>query len=407
VGTLKNPVLFSAHFGLPTSALRDAGLLDPILNFDTKLYVDPLLLSDSSNATVAGEGVALFDAHFRDVVRLLQVSSAEGDVAWRNAERRLPLNERRETCLGYGNTTVGGSGRNSVLRRRVLVTAKEIVDLGISDPELFGLLSFLEEGIGADTVSDRAANAIMPALAKVTQEFCREHGIPLASTGVADAPLLPINPYDTRRSGVVLVPLDILRDLPLANSRDDVSRVCAQNEEIRARVSAMLGEIAKATVRERKKALREYALADADAFNTLLKTVLRLGDEAYDAEFDPQGHLVLRQALTAIANKFPLVLATAEKSLDALQGIVRAILNHFKQLVEHNNLHELLWFGNKPRKERAAQKLFYGIADAYCKANNIDISPETDQGGGHSFRRPKSTRQKRRKRRSAEEAATP
>jgi hypothetical protein len=52
------------------------------------------------------------------------------------------------------------------------------------------------------------------------------------------------NLAEARRSGVVLVPLDILRDLPLAQSRDDVSRVCAENEQIR---SAMLGDIVKAT----------------------------------------------------------------------------------------------------------------------------------------------------------------
>jgi hypothetical protein len=305
-GTLKNPVLFSSHFGLPTSALLDVGLLDPILNFDTKLYVDPLLLRDSANPIVAGEGAALFDAHFRAVVRLLQASTAQGDVAWRNAERRLMLNERRETCLGYGNTTVGGSGGDTVLRRRVLLTAKEIVDLGIEDPELFGLLSFLEEGIGADTVSDMTANAIMPALVKLTQEFCRAYEIPMGPTGVADASPLPVNPYDARRSGLDLVSLDILRDLPLAQSRDDVSRVCAENEEIRARVNAMLGNIAKATTGQRKRALKKYALANADAFNILLSAVLGLGDEAYDADFDPQGHLGLRQALTAIAAKFPL-----------------------------------------------------------------------------------------------------
>jgi hypothetical protein len=62
--------------------------------------------------------------------------------------------------------------------------------------------------------------------------------------------------------------------------------------------------------------------------------------------------------------------------------VVRAVLDHFKHLVENNDLHELLWYGSEPRKERAAQKLLYGIADAYCKANNIDIGPETNQGGG-------------------------
>jgi hypothetical protein len=51
-------------------------------------------------------------------------------------------------------------------------------------------------------------------------------------------------------------------------------------------------------------------------------------------------------------------------------------------LIEDNGLNYLLWHNSKPRKERAAQKLFFGIADAYCKSNNVEISPETDSGGG-------------------------
>jgi hypothetical protein len=35
-----------------------------------------------------------------------------------------------------------------------------------------------------------------------------------------------------------------------------------------------------------------------------------------------------------------------------------------------------------PKKERASQLIYYAIADAFCKANNVDISPEANMGGG-------------------------
>ncbi len=31
---------------------------------------------------------------------------------------------------------------------------------------------------------------------------------------------------------------------------------------------------------------------------------------------------------------------------------------------------------------KAAQRLFLAVADSYCKANDLDLSPETDSGGG-------------------------
>jgi hypothetical protein len=41
-----------------------------------------------------------------------------------------------------------------------------------------------------------------------------------------------------------------------------------------------------------------------------------------------------------------------------------------------------LWHGTKCRHERSAQRLFFAIAEVYCKANDLAVSPETDSGGG-------------------------
>ena len=50
--------------------------------------------------------------------------------------------------------------------------------------------------------------------------------------------------------------------------------------------------------------------------------------------------------------------------------------------MEKNGLWYLLWHDGKPRHEKAAQRLFFAVADAYCKANGLDISPEIDSGAG-------------------------
>ena len=36
----------------------------------------------------------------------------------------------------------------------------------------------------------------------------------------------------------------------------------------------------------------------------------------------------------------------------------------------------------KLRHESSAQLLFFSVAQIYCLANNIDVSPETDSGNG-------------------------
>ena len=41
-----------------------------------------------------------------------------------------------------------------------------------------------------------------------------------------------------------------------------------------------------------------------------------------------------------------------------------------------------MWDGSSPKSDKAAQLVYFGVADSYCKANDIDISPEVHSGGG-------------------------
>jgi hypothetical protein len=87
-----------------------------------------------------------------------------------------------------------------------------------------------------------------------------------------------------------------------------------------------------------------------------------------------------------IGNGFPgLKQATAYDLKLGANEIVRVVqdtISQFKRHVETGNLWEELWAGNKPKKERASQLIYYAIADAFCKANDLDISPEANMGGG-------------------------
>lgn len=66
-----------------------------------------------------------------------------------------------------------------------------------------------------------------------------------------------------------------------------------------------------------------------------------------------------------------------------VQSVVNEILSQFQDLVENKGIWKELWTeDNKPRKEKAAQRLFFVTAYAYCKANNLDITPEADAGNG-------------------------
>jgi hypothetical protein len=124
-------------------------------------------------------------------------------------------------------------------------------------------------------------------------------------------------------------------------------------------------------------------LASKNAFEALLLLVREVDLKAYDLKRDPEGLTVWRGIHQTIAQKFPLQLslvgpAAPKKAIE----IVEAIVTQFETLVEKKGLWKVLWSADKPHKEKVAQMVFFALADAYCKANDLDVTPEADTGTG-------------------------
>jgi hypothetical protein len=145
---IQNPLLFSQHFGIDPIKLKSAGLLDPFLDVDTQLFIDPVLLSHSSNELISVNAMQAFQTHFNNYIRLLSISKREGDAAWKGAQRLLDLGEPPENGLGYGGSGRSGSSRPDRIRDSMMKTSKEIIELGSNDPEMVSLMGFLKRKLG-------------------------------------------------------------------------------------------------------------------------------------------------------------------------------------------------------------------------------------------------------------------
>ena len=71
--TKNQPQYFSDHFKIDKSKLKELGVFDPILNFDTKFFVEPLLLKKSSSEIIRNS-IKTFDQFFIDLLTLLKGS---------------------------------------------------------------------------------------------------------------------------------------------------------------------------------------------------------------------------------------------------------------------------------------------------------------------------------------------
>ena len=378
---VQNPILFSAYFGVPPKTIAAAGLIDPFLNVDVPLFI--VLLEKSSNTTIATSAVGRFRRHFEVLVRMLTISRAENDAAWKGARRQLDLSEPPENGLGYGGSGRSGSSRPQDICEAILRTSKEIITLGASDPEMISLMGFFEEDVGPDTISDLTTTVIMDDLATITEAFCQAKGVPLFETDTSIKHKLPrFVASSGRKVPIVLVPEDIVRELPIANDWSDIERAAMENARIRDRVNQLLGGIIRPTVVDRKHALRSAALELPEEFDFFLAAV-KANVSNYDPNLDALGYYRLKGI---IADRFPGLKQASPYDLklgpNEIMRVVRDTVAQFKRHVEAGNLWEELWLRDKPKKERASQLICYAIADAFCKANDLDISPEVNMGGG-------------------------
>jgi hypothetical protein len=178
-----------------------------------------------------------------------------------------------------------------------------------------------------------------------------------------------------------------VRDLPVASDWASVAAAARETEELRERVSTQIGEIWAARTRREKENIRETILQNRVAFETMLELMRGAIGEPYNVHEDHLGEIYPADLRRHIARNAPLDLsAFGARELDTsdVTLVVRAIIEQFQLLIERNGMWELLYDDDRvtPRRERAAQRFFFALAIAYCEANDLDISPESDAGCG-------------------------
>jgi hypothetical protein len=383
MATFSDPILFSKHFHVNSEKLEEAGLIDPFLNVDTQLFIDPILLEKCGIPLISQDAHAALRTHFSKVFRLLAISAKEGDAPWKGAQRLLDLTEAPFNGLGYGKGDRDGSSRPDELRDTILRTSREVVQLGEADPEMISLMGFFEENVGPDTISDLTSRIIFPQLALITKDFCQANGISVRKSNASPNFELPhFHGSGGRMRAMVLVPRDIVRDLPMAQDWSEVFEAAQENRAIRDRVNDFLAGIAKPTVSDRKAALRHAAMQSDKAMNDFV-SAMKEAANYYDQNKDALGYYKLKAILNSnLSNFISLNKFDGSKGPLEIKRVVMETIEMFKHHVEKGNLWEELWIDNKPKKERAAQLIYFAIADCYCRANNIDISPEAHMGGG-------------------------
>ena len=175
---------FADYYGIDEAIFEATGALDPILDVDTRLFIDPALLRTTEIPEFV-DSYAEVTGYFADVVKVIKRIERPNDRMWREADSRLTFPEIGGLSIGYASKGTSGSGMGPKLRAQLLETARQVVSAGVEDPAMFELVGIFEDGIGADRISDMIAKIISKDLIRFTQRVCSDCGIPMEAHRIA------------------------------------------------------------------------------------------------------------------------------------------------------------------------------------------------------------------------------
>lgn len=378
------PVRLNTLLDVEAKKLDKEGVFNGFIDIDSNFHFDPSLLS-IVDIPEFKNSKKKFDEHFLGVMKLLKRSKQNTDKFYKTAVKKLQFKEVPFISLGFSKEGNSGSGIGPKLASKIAETGKIIVDAGFEDPAIFELLGLFEENIGADRISDMTIRILYENLVQFTERVTKELGIKAEEYKFGiETKLLPPNKYNKNKP-IIFLPKDLLRKIPIANSWYDISSVEGYNESLRDRTNSLVGGNLRTFITTRRKSdVKWEILNNPEILKYLLEVHKMKPRKSYDFTNDPKGEFLWLDLMDKALNENPINLVSYNPITPKnILEVIKAICIHLRQLIENNGWWEFLYDGTgKLRNERFAQKLFYGIADSYCRVNNLDLNREPNAGSG-------------------------
>lgn len=385
----KKPVHFSDHFNIDKAKLNELGVFDPILNSDTKVFVEPLLLKNSASEIITNS-YQTYKTFFANLLLVLQKSTYVGDKCWRVAKKMVNFPEYQYTCIGYSSGNTEGRGSGIAFNDKILQSAKEIVDLAEDSPEIFLLLPLLEDGIAGDRISDMVQNIIDDDICRYTQEIMTKldlKGNRRHTTRNLNTYNLLFNPYS--KQAIKLVPFDILSNMPVADNVDAiVEELATYNERLRDIVNRDIGDIWLETTKAyRKEILLKELKINKEFFVETLTALKAYSVQPYDLEKDYEGlYKWLKDSQEFINVELSKEAKDCPDDLESLMFAITGIIDHYRDTIENKEMWRTFWTLHKSEykhvKSYYSYMLFFTVCRAWLVSQNSNISINFKQKDG-------------------------
>ena len=360
------------------SKMKSLDVFDALLDVDSNFFINIIRLKDATIPEFK-EAYQAINKFFSDIATLLDAADnpSDKDKMYCSALKRFHFHEVNGINLGFSKSGKG-SGWGKDTSEKVLSDAYQIVKKGSKQPEIFHLVSLFEENMGPDRLSDMIATIIEPQIKKYTLRVMSELEItpenyPLLrfqSDGLVHNP--------NKNSAILLLPTEILHELPIARDWDDVDRVVSENDAIRQEISEYVGEEwSRWASSYKKRFLKKNIFMEPDVCSRVIEEYRKQKLSAYDLKND---YNYLAELFLKSIKKTGLLGCVSDypSSLEA----THAIINIFKDWVENNRGWAEIQDAPTKKREKAVQRFMHLGAKYYVENNNLDFSCEADEGRG-------------------------
>lgn len=352
------------------------GAFDSFLDINSRLFVSPMLLKRTKNSYFDDCYNKVIEK-FSIILKLLKVSKEKNDKYWNEAVNRLVSKEEKGISLGYANKSDKGSGISRRIAEKIISVAKEFIDIEKDFPEVFEVMCVFEKNVGSDRISDIILNNIRENIFKYSEYIFSNFEIDRDSYVCEDKVYkIPTNKYNNQP--ILVIDKSLLLDLPITEDFSDIDYISSFNEKIRKEFSSYLN-ISNQKRKYTKDEIKRLFIGNEKFLDLFLKKYREDEIESYDFVLDKNCEIKWYYISKKCVNENPL---SIDKDID-VYNLVKTICEQFKYLIEEKGLWKSLYDDNgMSLNESHSQNLFFGIADSYCKANNIDISRENNNGNG-------------------------
>ena len=109
MSTVKSIDTISSYFNISPLILDQLDVVDVLLETDTLLFIDPMLLPESKHNEMRLNAHNEYISTFTKIIKLIKASKEQkdSDVAWKAAKKLFSFSEIGWTCLGYGSSAKG------------------------------------------------------------------------------------------------------------------------------------------------------------------------------------------------------------------------------------------------------------------------------------------------------------